>query len=91
MACAEERIFADLPDLETERLFLRKMHPDDSEAVFAYASDPEVTRYVLCLAHRSFSSWGRPHVTTGPISSLKSPYPTNPTTVVEVGCASNLE
>jgi ribosomal-protein-alanine N-acetyltransferase len=39
--------FADLPGLETERLLLRKMRLDDAEAVFAYASDPEVTRYVL--------------------------------------------
>ena len=47
MAGAEQRVFADLPDLETERLLLRKMRLDDAEAVFAYASDPEVTRYVL--------------------------------------------
>ncbi len=53
MACAEERIFADLPDLETECLLLRKMHPDYAEAVFAYDSDPEVTRYVLWETHLS--------------------------------------
>jgi hypothetical protein len=47
LAGAEQRVFADLPDLETERLLLRKMRLDDAEAVFAYASDPEVTRYVL--------------------------------------------
>ena len=41
------RVFADLPELETERLLLRKMRLDDAEAMFAYASDPEVTRYVL--------------------------------------------
>ena len=46
-------VFADLPELETERLLLRKMRLDDAEAVFAYASDPEVTRYVLWDTHRS--------------------------------------
>jgi ribosomal-protein-alanine N-acetyltransferase len=47
------RIFRDLPELETERLLLRKMRLDDAEAMFAYASDPEVTRYVLFETHRS--------------------------------------
>jgi [ribosomal protein S5]-alanine N-acetyltransferase len=42
-----EKVFADLPELETERLLLRRMRLDDAEAMFAYASDPEVTRYVL--------------------------------------------
>ena len=46
-------IFADLPELETERLLLRKMRPDDAEAMFAYASNPEVTRYVLWETHGS--------------------------------------
>ena len=46
-------VFADLPELETERLLLRKMRLDDAEAMFAYASDPEVTRYVLWDTHRS--------------------------------------
>jgi [ribosomal protein S5]-alanine N-acetyltransferase len=41
------------PRLETERLVLRKMTLDDAGAVFAYASDPEVTRYVLWETHRS--------------------------------------
>jgi RimJ/RimL family protein N-acetyltransferase len=47
------RVFADLPELETERLLLRRMRLDDAEAMFAYASDPEVTRYVLFETHRS--------------------------------------
>ena len=41
------------PRLETDRLVLRKMTPGDAAAVFAYASDPEVTRYVLWETHRS--------------------------------------
>ncbi len=49
----EGRVFADLPELETERLLLRKMRLDDAEAMFAYASDPEVTRYVPWDTHRS--------------------------------------
>lgn len=32
---------------------LRKMRPEDAEAMFAYASDPEVTRYVLWDTHGS--------------------------------------
>ncbi len=46
-------VFANLPVLETERLLLRKMRLDDAGAMFAYASDPEVTRYVLWDTHRS--------------------------------------
>jgi [ribosomal protein S5]-alanine N-acetyltransferase len=48
-----DEILKDLPTLETERLILRKMAPSDAEAVFAYASDPEVTRYVIWETHRS--------------------------------------
>jgi [ribosomal protein S5]-alanine N-acetyltransferase len=47
------RIFTDLPELETDRLLLRKMRLDDADDMFAYASDPEVTRYVLWDTHRS--------------------------------------
>lgn len=46
-------LFANLPELETERLLLRRMRLDDAEDVFAYASDPEVTRYVMFENHRS--------------------------------------
>ena len=46
-------VFADLPELETERLLLRKMRLDDAQAMFAYASDPEVTRYVIWETHGS--------------------------------------
>ncbi len=37
-------VLRDLPTLETDRLILRKMTPKDAGAVFAYASNPEVTR-----------------------------------------------
>lgn len=46
-------VLKDLPTFETDRLILRKMTPDDVEAVFAYASDPEVTRYVSWETHLS--------------------------------------
>jgi [ribosomal protein S5]-alanine N-acetyltransferase len=49
----ERRLFSNLTELETERLLLRKMRLDDAEAMFAYASDPEVTRYVPCETLRS--------------------------------------
>jgi [ribosomal protein S5]-alanine N-acetyltransferase len=47
-----DEVLKDLPTLETERLILRKMTLDDAEAVFAYASDPRVSRYTLWEAHR---------------------------------------
>ena len=46
-------VLKNLPTLETERLVLRKMTLDDAKAVFAYASDPEVTHYVIWEMHRT--------------------------------------
>ena len=37
--------FATFPVLETERLILRSLTPDDTEAVFQLLSDPQVIRY----------------------------------------------
>lgn len=48
-----EDIFKDLPTLETERLILRKMTPDDAEDVFAYASELDVAKFVPWEVHRS--------------------------------------
>lgn len=42
-----------LPAIETDRLVLRKMDLDDARAVYAYASDPLVTRYVRWETHGS--------------------------------------
>ncbi len=39
--------------LETERLVLRRPAAGDAEAVFSYAGDPRVTRYVGWPTHRS--------------------------------------
>ncbi|MGI9050336.1 MAG: GNAT family N-acetyltransferase [Rubrobacteraceae bacterium] len=46
-------VFGDLPEIETERLLLRKMMADDAGDVFDYASDPQVARYVIWDTHRS--------------------------------------
>ena len=46
-----ENVFSDLPELETRRLWLRKFRLEDADDVFAYASDPEVTRYTIFDYH----------------------------------------
>jgi ribosomal-protein-alanine N-acetyltransferase len=48
-----EGLFRDLPVLHTERLRLRPLTEADAPAMFAYASDPVVRRYVTWPAHRS--------------------------------------
>lgn len=40
-------IYRDLPTLETERLVLRKVRVEDAADRFAYASDPEVARFMI--------------------------------------------
>ena len=47
------KVSGDVPTIETDRLILRKMTPGDAEAMFAYASDPEVTRYAIWETHRT--------------------------------------
>ena len=47
--------FANLPVLETKDLLLRPIRMKDAEDIFAFASDPEVARYVLWDPHRSLS------------------------------------
>lgn len=46
-------IFKGTPELETERLILRKITPGDVYDVFEYASDPHVTEYLTWDTHRS--------------------------------------
>ena len=48
-----EDIFCNLPDLETNRLLLRKLTLDDAEDVFEYASEPDVAFYVTWEHHKS--------------------------------------
>jgi ribosomal-protein-alanine N-acetyltransferase len=45
--------YRNLPQLETPRLVLRKATPSDMPAVFAYASNPEVTRYLRWGPHKT--------------------------------------
>lgn len=45
--------FGPLPTLETERLRLRKLTPDDAADVFDYAADSQVTKYLMWSPHRS--------------------------------------
>ena len=44
-------LFGDLPVLETEHLILRRMKPKDYLDMFAYAKDPEVSRFLLWEPH----------------------------------------
>src|SRR5581483_7984574 len=46
------KLFRNLPELTTPRLLLRKFKRADARDVFAYASDPEVTRYTPWEHHR---------------------------------------
>ena len=64
-------VFANLPELETERVLLRKLRLDDARAMFAYASDPEVTRYVLCRTLRSRNTLG-PWMLSPPTQRISS-------------------
>ncbi len=48
-------IFLNLPELNTQRLLMRKMLPCDCDDMYEYASSDEVTRYLL---------W-QPHLTVG--------------------------
>ncbi len=44
-------IFRYLPTLETDRLILRPLRMSDARDLFAYASDPQVSRHVLWDTH----------------------------------------
>jgi len=45
--------YQNLPTLETPRLMLRSIALDDVPDIFAYASDPEVTRYLRWGPHQT--------------------------------------
>ena len=49
------RFFEQHPVLETERLILRPITVADAEDVFAYGSDPEVTKYMIFPTHTSLA------------------------------------
>ncbi len=46
-------VFGDLPTLETDRLWLRKMNQGDAQDLFEYAADPEVAKYTTWAPHQS--------------------------------------
>jgi RimJ/RimL family protein N-acetyltransferase len=46
------KLFRNLPEITTPRLLLRKFRRGDADAVFAYASDPQVALYTLWDRHR---------------------------------------
>jgi [ribosomal protein S5]-alanine N-acetyltransferase len=48
-----DELLAELPTLETERLLLRKITAADEADIFAYASDPEVPKYMSWEPHQS--------------------------------------
>jgi len=47
--------FGYMPDLETERLRLRKLTMRDAQDIYDYSKDPLVAKYVLWDAHRGIS------------------------------------
>ena len=50
-----QTVFSHLPTLETERLVLRPLRISDARDLYAYARDPEVSRYVLWSPHTSLA------------------------------------
>lgn len=50
-----EKIFANLPTLETERLILRKITLEDVEDMYTYGSNEEVSKYVTWETHKTLS------------------------------------
>ena len=45
--------FREFPQLETKHLILRQLKSSDTEAMFRYLSDPEVTRYLDTQPHQT--------------------------------------
>ncbi len=52
MTRKDMRIFKNIPTLRTDRLTLRRIMPSDLDDVYEYASDREVSRYLLWSPHR---------------------------------------
>ncbi|QGM30232.1 GNAT family N-acetyltransferase [Bacillus sp. N3536] len=50
-----EKIYGDLPILETERLILRKVTIEDIQDMYLYGSDEEVSKYVTWNTHETIS------------------------------------
>ena len=61
-----DRVFQAFPRLETERLVLRRLHPDDAGSLFAILSDEEVARFYddetfteIAQAREQIEAWAR--------------------------------
>ncbi len=52
-AVAAQDQIRNFPDLHTPRLLLRRLRVEDAGDIFAYASDPQVTPYLIWETHRS--------------------------------------
>jgi ribosomal-protein-alanine N-acetyltransferase len=50
---ASEKIYSNLPNIETERLILRKLTLEDADDMFDYASEPIVSRFMPWEVHQS--------------------------------------
>ena len=50
-----EKIYGDLPILETERLILRKVTIEDIQDMYLYGSDEEVSKYVTWNTHETIA------------------------------------
>ncbi len=48
------RIFTHIPTIETERLLLRQILPEDADDMYEYSSDHDVTRYLLWDVHSDY-------------------------------------
>ncbi|MBR3836557.1 MAG: GNAT family N-acetyltransferase [Clostridia bacterium] len=55
------RSFRDIPTLETPRLVLRKILPQDLEDMYDYSRDPETSKYLLWEPHTS-REYTRTHI-----------------------------
>src|SRR5687768_8482609 len=51
----DDNIFRNLPQIETERLFMRKLTLRDANDIFEYAGNPETSRTVLWDTHRTIA------------------------------------
>lgn len=50
-----KELFRKMPELNTERLLLRRVHLKDAADLFEYARDPEVARFVTWKPHQKVS------------------------------------
>jgi [ribosomal protein S5]-alanine N-acetyltransferase len=48
-------VYQGTPNLETERLLLRKFTVEDANDIYEYASDPEVAKYVTWNHHQTIN------------------------------------